>query len=665
MSFNQGPSPQEILESIKLEEAQRHKGRLKIFLGMAVGVGKTYAMLEEAHILRKEQVDVVVGNIEAHGRKEIEVLLKDLPQIPKKIVIYKEKEFKELDVEAIIRLKPSIVLVDELAHSNLPGSKNEKRWQDVQEILDHGISVYTTLNVQHIDSLRDITFRITEIDVTDIVPDMIVEKAHLIQLIDLTPDELLQRLKEGKVYTEGQSKIASLNFFQKNKLAALREITLRYVAEKIDIDLMCMVMTKEGRVEWKTHEKFLVAINQNSQSQKLIKATHRLAKRANAPWLAVYVNTGKTLNKEEEEQLQKSIKLTRILGAEIITIDDPDIAEGIKRVAYQRDITQIILGRRPQNLTLSLFQGPTLLDKLTAECKNMDLHVIRQDKHTASSRKKWPSFSWQSKFSDYLSISFLVCLIASLSRLAHSFLGYRVGEFLFFIGISLLSVFFKRGPTILAAVLFAFIWGFFFITPLAASFFSMVEEVLLLLFYALTAIFFGIFVRRSWEQRELLRKGNEKSSQLTEILQCLSSNLELYDILIFLEERLPKLLDGIYKFVIKNNTGTLDMDMVSTWVGSKESVTALWAFQNGHEAGWSTETLPLSENLYIPLKGSREIMGILIFKSSDKRMLTKEERNLIANVCQQLSNHLEKSFETKKSLLSRPPSDSIFWGLLV
>jgi two-component system, OmpR family, sensor histidine kinase KdpD len=652
MNFNQGPSPQEILEGIRLEEAQRNKGRLKIFLGMAAGVGKTYAMLEEAQVLKKEQIDVVVANIEAHQRIEIEILLKNLPQVPKTTLFYKDKEFNEIDVEAIISLNPSIVLVDELAHSNIPGSKNAKRWQDVLDILDHGISVHTTLNVQHIDSLKDIIFDITKLVVIETVPDKIIEKAHSIQLIDLTPDELLQRLKEGKVYadTEGQSRIAAVHFFQKNNLAALREIVLRYVADKIDIDLMRMITTKEGRIEWKNREKFLVAISHNSQSQKLIKATRRLANQANASWVAVYVNTGKAQTKEEDEQLEKNLTLIRSLGAEIVTVYDPDIAEGIKKVAYQRDITQIILGRTSKNLNLSIFQGPTLLDKLTAECKNIDLHVIRQEKNPASYEMKRPFYSWQSKLSDYLSITFCVGLIAGLSWVTLFLLGYRVAEFLFFIGVSALGVFYKRGPTLLAAVLFGLIWGFFFIPHSTEFSFSVTNDVVLLVLYVLTAISIGIFAQGTWEQKELLRKGDEKTTQLKEILRYLDSNLALHVVLISLEENLPKVVDGMYKFFIKNSEGGLDMDNISALVGNKESMTAQWVFENGHEAGWSTERLSLSENLYLPLKGGHGIIGLLIFRPHDNRLLTLEERNLIYHLCHQLTNYLENSTTLKTAV---------------
>lgn len=647
MSIDKGPSPEEIIESIKLEESQRTRGHLKIYLGMAPGVGKTYAMLEEAHHLLKEHIDVVVGNIEAHEREEIAILLKNLPEVPKKTTVYKDKEFSELDIDAIIRLKPGIVLVDELAHSNLPGSKHEKRWQDVQEILEHGISVHTTLNVQHIDSLRDVVLSITEIAISETVPDAMIERAHSIQLIDLTPDELLQRLDEGKVFTEGQIKVAGMHFFQKNRLSALREVVLRYVADKIDLNLMCMVTTKEGRVEWRTREKFLVAISQNARSHKLLKAGRRLASQANAPWFAVYVDTGKPLEKEEEETIEKLEELTRSMGAELIKINDPDIAEGIKRIAYQRNITQIILGRTPRNLVVSLLRGPTLVDKLSAECKTVDLHVIRQDQHPLSKSKKWSSSLWQSKVSDYFFAALSVGLMASLSWVALFFAGYRVVELLFFIAVCALNVFFGPGPVIFAAILFGLIWGFVFTPPPVESIFSPTDDLFLLVLYVLAAITIGVIAGRTRKHKELLRKGHKHDSQLSELLTCLHGDHALQDVLIALEEGLPKLLDGRYKFVVKKSNGLLDTEIISALVGNKESMTASWAFQNSHKAGWSTDTLPLSENLFIPLRGEHETMGLLIYKSpSGKSSLTKEEQSLLDNVCRQFAGYLEKAVKS-------------------
>lgn len=300
MDFEIKTNPSEILEAVRLEEAYRLKGHLKIFLGMAPGSGTTYAMLEEAQVLKKERINVVIGIINTHGCKDTELLLKDFASIPP-ITLIDHGVKKELDVDAVIKAYPSLVLIDDLAHSNAFGSKHAKRWQDVQEILDQGINVYTTLNVQNIESLKDIVENITEVVVEDTVPDKIVERATAVQLVDLTPDELIERVRDGKVEVEDQLEEVVSNFYQKEKLTALREIALRYVADKIDVDLKRMTPTKEGKIEWKTRDKFLVAINHSSQMQRLIRTARRLAIKANAPWLAVYVKTGKTLDKADSE----------------------------------------------------------------------------------------------------------------------------------------------------------------------------------------------------------------------------------------------------------------------------------------------------------------------------------------------------------------------------
>ncbi len=640
MNFYDRPSPQEILEAIKLEEAQRSKGRLKIFLGMAAGVGKTYAMLEEARTLKKEQINVLIGTIESHGRAETELLMESLPQIPMKILLYKEKEFKEMDVDAIISLHPSVVLVDELAHSNVPGSRNEKRWQDVIEILDHGINVYTTLNVQHIDSLSETVVGITEMNVREIIPEMIIEKAHSIQLIDLTPDELLQRLKEGKVYTADQSAIAIQHFFQKNKLTALREIVLRYVADKINIELSRIIKTKDGKIEWRTKEKFLVAISSNRSSHKLIRTARHLASRVNAFWIAVYVNTGTSKTSEQMLQLEKNFRLVENLGAEVVTINDPDIAKGIKRVAFQRGITQIILGRASNNYFHSLFQGLNLMTRLSTECRNVDIHVIREDKYTDFEKKKSFSFPVQSKILDYFSILLLVPLIGLASFATLSLLGYRVAEFLFFISVSALSIFFNTGPIIFASILFFLIWSIFFIPQLTHSPFSETEDLVILLLYVFTAIGISFFADK-FKQQFFINNSTKQTSRFEEILSSIDGSATLNEVFESIESEMPKNLDGSYKFVIKTNS-LFKPDEIPLLSQPKELNTAIWAFENGQKAGWSTETLPFSENLYIPLKVSNETFGLLIYRSPDKRPLTVDEYHLLDTLCKEVACYIKK-----------------------
>ncbi len=648
MNPEERPAPEKFLEAVKLEE-QAKTGQLKIFIGMAAGVGKTYAMLEEAQKLKAQGVDVVAGIINTHGRVETEKLLQGLPAIPEKALIYKDKEFKELDTDAIINRHPEIVLVDELAHHNIPGSKHAKRWQDVIEILDNGINVYSTLNVQHIESLNDIVKGITEVAVRETVPDLILEKASSIQLVDLTPDGLLQRLKEGKVYIGDQSQMAIDHFFQKDRLTALREMVLRYAADKIDFDLRKMIPVKEGVIEWKPREKLLVAVNHNPHAQKLVRITRRLAVAMDASWLAVYIDNGAVFSEKDNQQLSKNLALARDLGAEVVTLHDSDIALGLKRIATQRGVTQIILGREPVNF-LSVFQPTSLLDRLVKECKDIDIHVIRQEKYPISYRKKFSPLSINKRLLDYLTIILSVCLISIGCWFSLPFMGYKAAGLIFILGILSLSLFFNKGPILFASMLYALVWKFFFTPPYEKHDLSSKEDIGIMVLYLLTGLTIGILTDRERKQKELLLESEKTTSILYEIARNLSSNLSMEENLNFIKERLSKLLDGSCEFAIKQiDNGILLDDSLKLVTSEKEKSAAIWAFENGKEAGWSTDTLPSVQNLYLPLKGLHEVMGLLIYKPLTKRMITVEERNFLYTVCQQLSNYLERSFTIEKT----------------
>ena len=377
MSEELRSDPEALLKAIQATENKRGKGRLKIFLGMAAGVGKTYTMLEAAQKKLAEKVDIVVGTVQTHGRPETAKLLDHLKVIPEKKVLYKEKEFSELDVDEILRIKPQIVLIDELAHTNIPGSRNLKRWQDVIEILDAGIDVYTTVNIQHIESYKDIIEGITGIKIRETVPDLMLEHSADIELVDITPGELLQRLKEGKVYTGDLPSIALKNFFQEDRLTALREVALRFTAEMVDQALHEMaIMAKRVRA-WKTRERLIVAINPYPYAQQLIRSARRLALTLHAPWSVVYVDNGESLDEEESTSLAKNLALARELGAEVITTQDIDIAQGIQRVAEQKEATQIILGKEVKKKFFRFFRH-SLADRLSKINSGIDIHIIRE-----------------------------------------------------------------------------------------------------------------------------------------------------------------------------------------------------------------------------------------------------------------------------------------------
>lgn len=648
MNEEDRPDAQELLEIIKREEKSNKRGKLKIFLGMAAGVGKTYAMLEAAQKLKAEGVDVIIGALDTHGRMETAKLMENLEVIPEKFIKYKDVVFKELDLDNILKRKPQLVLVDELAHSNVPGSRHPKRWQDVVEILDNGIDVLTTLNVQHIESLKDVVEKITGITIRETVPDIMIETSAFIELVDLTPSELLKRMKEGKVYLGEQSQIAAQNFFQEDRLTALREIILRYAAEKIDHDLQGMFSSVERLDAWKPRERLLVAVSHSPHSQKLIRITRRLAFNLDAPWIAVHVDDGKVLDEEEQETLAKNLTLARDLGAEVITTSAPDIAQAIQRIARQKSVSQIIIGRPPRNFFVDLFYPNTLMDHLARECSDLDLHVIRQ---TMIKKRKWglklPGFL--KNFSSYLLTTVFVAFSAGLTSFFLPYIDYKVAGFVFSLCLMGLSLFFRKEPIFFASILYLLIWFFMFI-PIEDAKELSYEDMILLPGFFLLAVFTVFLTDRSKKNRELLIKHERSIEALYDIVQKIAGAPSFEEALKAVKDKLSFILGGKYDIAI----GQIDRKLVfneensSLFENEKEQAAAQWVFQNGKEAGFSTSTLPLSKNFYIPLKGKNEIVGVLAHRSKSGKELSAEEKNFLYTVAQQLAHYLERSLSEER-----------------
>lgn len=642
-------NPDALLNAIKYQESISGKGRMKIFLGMSAGVGKTYAMLKSAQALKEQGVDVVVGTINTHGRKETADLLIGLKTIPEKIIKYKGILFKEFDVDAILKLKPQLVLVDELAHTNVPGSRQTKRWQDIMEILDNGIDVFTTLNVQHIESLKDIVENITGIKIRETVPDSIIEAATSIEVIDFTPEEILKRLKEGKVYLGDTPELAIKHFFQEDHLTALREIVLRYAAEKVDHDLQKMLTTSDRANLWKPRERLLVGIDHDLYSQKAIRTTRRIASNLHAPWIALYVDDGKILDESESDILAKNLSLARNLGAEVITTHDPNIADGIKRIARQRGVSQIILGRPQQTKSFfNFFYKTSIVDKLEKECTDIDIHLVKQENLLKKSAKGLVSLSFEQPLYPYLYVLIFVLSLTGISWFLYSVVDYRAIGFFFLIGILLLSLFFKKGPIFLASILSAIIWTLL-IPPLGDFTITEYDDIGLVILFVLTAMITGILVDRAREQKEMLAKREDSIQGLYNIVRQISNSTSPKESFRLINDSLIRLFHGSFELIVKNINDGLQFEKQSLLVNdSKEKSTAVWVFDNGQEAGWSTDTLPSAQNLFLPLKGSREIVGVLVYKPEKKKLLTIEQKNFIYTICQQLAAHIERLFTEER-----------------
>src|SRR6201997_5456025 len=378
MTEAERPDPDALLAQLKREESSSSHGKLKIFFGMSPGVGKTYAMLQAAQQKMQQGTEVVIGIVETHGRKETEALLEGMPIMPRLQIEYRGTTLTEMDLDAILTWHPGLAVVDELAHTNAPGSRHPKRYQDVLELLDAGISVYTTLNVQHVASRSDVVRQISGISVHETVPDTVLDLADEIILVDLTPEQLRARLAEGKVYLGERADWAAKNFFRESNLTALREMALRLVAEHVDRSLREIMSEEKIPGPWKSGDRLLVAVSGSPYSERLIRYTRRLAASMEAAWIVANIEKPRALSEKEQARLTRYLALARQLGAEVISTPGADVGEALLRIARQNNVTQIVIGKPLGTRWLS-FLKPDLLRWLMRNSGNIDIHMIPSD----------------------------------------------------------------------------------------------------------------------------------------------------------------------------------------------------------------------------------------------------------------------------------------------
>ena len=595
--------PDQLLKAIEKEESQQGLGKLKIFFGMSAGVGKTYTMLEDGKQRLQEGVQVVVGVVNTHGRKETEALLEGLQIIPEKWVKYRDNLFSEFDIDKVLELKPQLVLVDELAHTNVPGSKHPKRWQDVIELLDAGIDVYTTLNVQHVESRKDIIESITGIQIRETIPDLILERAAMIEMIDIPPQELLKRLKEGKVYLGDQALAAAQNFFKEDNLTALREIALRLTAEKVDHDLHGILALGKG---WKTREKLMVAISSAPSSEQLIRASRRLAFELDSPWIALYVDKGDKLSQEDQRWINKHLNLAQELGAEVVTTQDLDVAAAIQRIAKQKDVTRIVIGRSKPWSFKYLFRK-SLIERLEQENKHIDLLILRQDRLVSLYQKTLLPLELPGSFPSYGIAIVTVAFCALLGYFLDPLLGYKAVGLIFLLGILILSLFVTQGPVFLAAILSSLTWDLLFIPPLFHSGISAPEDIALVFLYFCAASIMGILTTRLRKQNQFLSIREEKMERLYEVIREIAKAPNYHYLRLNVSSFLKTIFGGEFDILTEDEKGQLLLNSRLPLLNlENERSAAKWAFQKGKIAGFSTDTLASAEGVYFPIKFSRE-----------------------------------------------------------
>jgi len=622
------PDPDELLAAMSHEEDKTKRGKLKIFFGMCAGVGKTYSMLKSARIEKDKGMDIAIGYIETHGRKETEELITGFEIITRKCIEYKSASVEEMDLDAIIARKPHIVLVDELAHTNAPGSRHNKRFQDVLELLENGINVYTTLNVQHLESRSGTVAQITGIIVRETLPDFVFENADDVELVDLTPDELLQRLSEGKVYSTERSKEAIGNFFRKGNITALREMSLRIVADRVDKQLHDYMQLKRIKGPWKSGLHFLVAIGASPSSAGLLKWAKNLSYTMGATNDALYVETSKEIPENDRKQLASNIDLARQLGfnVRIVTNDDP--VKAIIQYAEKENITHIIIGKTKGKVH-SLFRLGNFVNRLIKYSGNIDVYILGSDNTLETQKTKLksrlPSFS--SGINQYLIVSFFVLLTSIGCYFTMDITGYQVVSCILLFMVSILALFYGTGPILYAAALSALIWDYFFIPPQYTFLIQKPLDILLLIMFFIIALLNGILTSKVRRQEKRTRIREERTNALYQLTKELNS-VSGFDNVISVATRYINKYFGLECLIFaKDENGKMETNEPGEKMMFPEDEKSIisWVIKNSSKAGKNTDTLPSNERTYYPLTGSYETLGVVTVKQ-DRKFTYGEEQ---------------------------------------
>ena len=639
MSDSERPDPDALLARMKRKEIESTRGKLKIFFGMSPGVGKTYAMLQAARQKQAEGCEVVIGIVETHGRKETEALLEGMPIMPRTQIEYRGTKLEEMDLDAILTWHPGLAVVDELAHTNAPGSRHPKRYQDVLELLDAGINVFTTLNVQHVGSRSDTVRQITGAPVSETVPDSVLDLADQIVLLDLTPDQLLSRLAEGKVYLGERAEWAAKNFFRESNLTALREMALRVVAEHVDRDLREIMAEQRILGPWKSADRLLVAVSASPYSERLIRYTRRLASSMEASWLVANIEGPRSLSQEEQTRLTRYLALARQLGAEVVSTPGSDIAETLLRVARENNVTQIVIGKPLGARWLSLLKRDPL-SWLMRHSGNIDIHMIPTEESAQPRREGLEERLARTPWQEFGTALGIAAVVTAFALSVFNFIGYWAIALFYLFAVVLAGMRLRRWPTFFLAALSALLWNFLFIPPRFTFYISKFEDFMMFGAYFVIAVVIGHLATQLHEREQAERRREERATALYRLTRTLAASGDL-------TQALPKVLQLIRDFFqadaavwLRDENG-LTQHPASTFAPSrKDESVAIWAFQKKQAAGKSTDTLPDSECLHIPLVAGDRAEGVLSVRL--KTLPTLEQRELLDAFAAQLAVFVDK-----------------------
>jgi two-component system, OmpR family, sensor histidine kinase KdpD len=655
--------PDALLAHVQAEERRERRGKLKIFFGATAGVGKTYAMLEAARLKKTEGVEVVVGYVEPHGRAETEQLLEGLETVPFLLLQEGPALVREFDLDRALARKPELLLVDELAHTNATGARHAKRWQDIEELRDAGIDVWTTVNVQHLESLADVVAGITAVRIQETVPDTVFESADEVELIDLPPDDLLQRLREGKVYVPERVRVAIDNFFRKGNLIALRELALRKTAERVDAAMDRYRVAEGIGAPWAAGERVLVGVGPRSDGETLVRAGKRLAAALHAPWIVVYVETPDLIRLPEAERNRRIawLRMAEALGAETVTLGGHSAGAELVGYARMRNVTRVLLGE-PSRAGVARWLRPSTVDHVLARIRGIDVTVVKTTEAMRiakspllarsaaylaappSGKRRWPSYAWTTA---------AVALTSVLAWVTDPLINDTNTVMLFLIAIVLLAWLFGRGPAALASLLSVLAYNFLFVEPRHS--FEVADGQFLITFAVMLLV--GMLIGQLMASVRLQARVAGHRERRTALLYAMTRELAAMRGASSMARAAVRHIGEVFEaqvvVLLPDEFGRLGYPCASDGAPEPASLrgadlsVAQWVQDHGQPAGLGTDTLPAAAARYLPLKASDAKLGQLgvlaVLPANPRRVLLPEAAHLLDTFAAQLALALERS----------------------
>ena len=640
------PDPDLLLAQVRQEEARAHRGRLKVFLGAAPGVGKTFAMLETARAKRADGVDVVVGIVETHGRAETQALADGLPTLSRRTIEYHGTRLAEFDLDAALARRPALILVDELAHTNAPGSRHAKRWQDIDELLAAGISVLTTVNVQHLESLNDVVAQITGVTVRERVPDAVLEQADEVELVDVTPDVLQQRLREGKVYLPEAAGRALERYFREGNLIALRELALRRTAERVDAQMRRYMRAQGIDAIWPAGERLLVCVGANPAAARLVRSARRMAAGFGATWIAAYVETPghDRLPAADREALTANLALAAELGAESVTLAGTSASEEILAYARRQNVTRIVVGKPTHPRWRDRLRG-SMLDELVRGSGDIDVYVITGEAEGARPRLQ-PSAGPDTPGSQYVAALGWVAAATAIGLLLRAELKTIDVAMLYLLAVVVVSGRYARGPAVATSLLSIAVVDYCFVPPFYTFSVSDAGYVLTFAVMLLIALAMSRLTSRIREQAIASRGREERTAALYALSRDLAAAPDADALGRIIASRARETFGGSAAVLIPGAGGDLrwPADTPAPDDAEKELGVARWSLAHGRAAGRGTDTLPAAQHLFVPLAASDRTVGVLAIDNPDPaRLREPEQRRLLDAFAGQAGLALERA----------------------